>query len=136
MRRWFVVLMLCLLPVQLVWASVAPYCAHEPEMAGAASRHFGHHEHQHRAGGAVATALDSDGSLADHADCHGCNLAGSLMPLAPPGGMPALAREAIAMPAAVPYSSHIPCAPERPDRAELSAAARFGGEVEFRPLPG
>lgn len=43
-RRFLVVLML-LVPLQLSWAAVCAYCEHETE---AASRHVGHHEHQHQ----------------------------------------------------------------------------------------
>ena len=44
MRRFIILFMLCLLPVQISWAAVADYCAHEP--AGEA-QHFAHHEHEH-----------------------------------------------------------------------------------------
>lgn len=46
MRRLFILLMLCLLPLQISWAAVANYCDHEQ---GANSQHFGHHEDEHNA---------------------------------------------------------------------------------------
>jgi hypothetical protein len=44
MRRWFAIVLLVLMPLQLSWAAVAPFCAGEP--AGQA-QHFGHHAHGH-----------------------------------------------------------------------------------------
>lgn len=44
MARWLVVLLMVLLPLQLSWAAVAPYCSHEP---GSQPQHPGHHEHPH-----------------------------------------------------------------------------------------
>lgn len=46
MRRWLLIFLLVLLPMQLSWAAVASYCQHE---SGAATQHVGHHEHQHEA---------------------------------------------------------------------------------------
>lgn len=54
MLRFFAIFLLVLLPFQLSWAAVAPYCGHERE---AVSGHFGHHEHQHHS----AAQGDSDG---------------------------------------------------------------------------
>lgn len=45
MKRWLVILLMWVLPLQLSFAAVAPYCAHEQ---GAAARHFGHHSHKHQ----------------------------------------------------------------------------------------
>ena len=44
MRKIIAILLLSLLPLQASWAAVAGYCQHEQ---GAATRHLGHHEHQH-----------------------------------------------------------------------------------------
>jgi len=44
MRKWLIVVMLALLPLQFSWAALATFCAHE---AGPAAQHPGHHEHQH-----------------------------------------------------------------------------------------
>lgn len=73
MRRWLAVLLLALLPVQLTWAAVAPYCQHETTQSG----HFGHHEHHHHA----AVADEADGASGadkspltvdfDCGQCHG-----------------------------------------------------------------
>jgi hypothetical protein len=42
-RRFLIVFLLAMLPLQFSWAAVASYCAHETQGAG----HFGHHEHDH-----------------------------------------------------------------------------------------
>ena len=72
MRRWLAVLLLALLPFQLTWAAVAPYCQHEATQAG----HFGHHEHQHHATpqGDVDGTSDADKSpLTVDLDCGQCH---------------------------------------------------------------
>lgn len=45
MKRWLLILLMWVLPLQLSFAAVAPYCAHEE---GAAAQHFGHHSHKHQ----------------------------------------------------------------------------------------
>ena len=45
MRRWFLILMLFLLPFQLSWAAASAYCQHERDMQ---PQHWGHHEHESR----------------------------------------------------------------------------------------
>ena len=45
MRRWFLILMLFLLPFQLSWAAASAYCQHERDTQ---PRHWGHHEHETR----------------------------------------------------------------------------------------
>ena len=46
MRRFLVLIMLCMLPLQISWAVVADYCGHEQ---GKAAQHFGHHDDEHKA---------------------------------------------------------------------------------------
>ena len=55
MRRWFLIFLVVLLPVQLSWAAVASYCQHE---SGTTAQHLGHHEHQHEAGAAPSNDGD------------------------------------------------------------------------------
>jgi hypothetical protein len=43
-RRLISILLFLLLPLQMTWAAVVPYCQHE---GGIEAQHFGHHEHQH-----------------------------------------------------------------------------------------
>jgi hypothetical protein len=44
MRRWFLVFLLVLLPLQLTWAAVSTYCQHE---SNSSTQHLGHHVHKH-----------------------------------------------------------------------------------------
>lgn len=46
MRRFLVLILLCLLPLQISWAAVADYCGHEQEKT---AQHFGHHGDEHKA---------------------------------------------------------------------------------------
>ena len=43
MKKFFLILMICLLPYQFAWAMVAGYDTHDAQDTQA---HFGHHEHQ------------------------------------------------------------------------------------------
>lgn len=65
-RRFLLLLMLCLLPLQVSWAIMAGYCSHEHGPA----HHFGHHD-QHKA----ASDIPDDGkqpakSGVGHDHCH------------------------------------------------------------------
>ncbi|MDA8521157.1 cation efflux protein, CzcI family [Acidovorax sp. NCPPB 4044] len=75
MRRWLLIFLLTLLPLQFTWAEAAGYCAHEPT---AASQHFGHHVHQHEGpadSGVDGAALSGDADQ-DCSACHaGCAIA-------------------------------------------------------------
>lgn len=46
MRRYLILFLVLLLPLQVSWAAVANYCGHEKQIT---AYHFGHHqdEHQH-----------------------------------------------------------------------------------------
>ena len=135
MRRLVFVFLLIVVPFQLVWGAAVPYCAHET-MAGAA-KHFGHHEHRHQADVVApsAEADNGDGSGAYDLDCAICHLGTSV-------SLPSLVISLAAVPSGVlqgengsGYSSHVPSGLERPDRAEIATAARFGGGVAFGLLP-
>jgi hypothetical protein len=89
MRRWFAVLLLCLLPFQFSWAAVSAYCGHESD---AQAQHLGHHEHQH----AGQASADQDNAPADQTaptgfdfDCGHCHGTCAGMP-APMDGMASL----------------------------------------------
>jgi len=45
MRRFLVLILLCLLPLQISWAAVIDHCGHEQ---GKAAQHFGHHDDEHK----------------------------------------------------------------------------------------
>lgn len=46
MGRWLAILLVVLLPLQVSWAAVADFCAHEH---GKAAQHFGHHDDEYHA---------------------------------------------------------------------------------------
>lgn len=121
--------LLLVVPFQLVWASAAQYCAHEPSVS--AKKHFGHHEHKHQTGGEIASAAEvaDETAGAYHADCESCHLGCSVFMRTAPPAVEALPHgDAMSQPEPR-YDSHIPASPLRPDRARHAPAARFGGGV-------
>ena len=46
MRRYLILFLAFLLPLQVSWAVMANYCAHEQEQS---TRHLGHHQDEHHA---------------------------------------------------------------------------------------
>ena len=66
MRRWLIMFLLGLLPLQVSWAAAATvdYCAHDQDRT---AQHFGHHEDAN-AHGHDAHAAEADKS---HGDSHG-----------------------------------------------------------------
>ena len=128
MRRWVFALLLFVLPFQMVWASAAPYCAHETNAS--ASKHFGHHEHRHQAGGETSPATDDGaGSGAYHADCATCHLGCAATLSAPMPAATLLLPGAPPIARASSYTSHVPSGPDRPDRSGVFAAVRSGSDV-------
>ena len=114
MRRWLVVFMLLVLPVQFAWAAAAPYCAHEA--ATAASKHPGHHQHVHQGGGDIANAGDDGaGNGAKHTDCASCHTGvAATLPL-PTADLAAAPSDGLREQPPSRYRSHTPSGPERPD---------------------
>lgn len=137
MRRWLLIILLLVLPLQAVWAAGAPYCAHETTPAG--SGHFGHHEHVHVAGDRTAPATGADdlddGSGAYHADCELCHLSASATLHSPSGLVPAAPNGPVRASHPLDYRSHVPSGLERPDRFESVAATRFAGAAASDPIP-
>ncbi|MBW7923995.1 MAG: hypothetical protein H3C59_04525 [Burkholderiaceae bacterium] len=133
MRRWVFALLLLVLPFQMVWASAAPYCAHETSTS--ASKHFGHHEHRHYAGGEVTPSSDNDGNGSGtyHADCGTCHLGCAATLSAPIPVVTLLLPGSPLATAPSRYISYVPAGPERPDRSDFSAAVRSGGGVVSGP---
>ncbi len=129
MHRWLLVFMFLVVPFQLVWASAAPYCAHESGVS--VDEHFGHHDHTHVAGDEFVSSMDDTGKAADayDADCESCHLGSSAFMPAVTAAIEALPH-AGSMPHPDPrYDSHIPTPPRRPDRAYSAPVARSGGAV-------
>ena len=129
MRRFFVILLLALLPFQFSWAAVASYCGHETQVG---ATHLGHHEHQHQEDVSFGDYLDTGLSGTDDAgangtapggtdlDCGHCHGYCSVMLIAPPH-IPA------AFSAAPPKitrdeggASHAPTPPDRPQWSSLA----------------
>ncbi|MCW5660079.1 MAG: cobalt-zinc-cadmium resistance protein [Burkholderiaceae bacterium] len=129
MRRWLLIAMLLVLPIQMVWAAAAPYCAHETKLVGE-KKHFAHHEHQHEGTKAGSGTDDGSDALgATHLDCEACHLgAAATLPCSEVsvGDLPLAVAPHHPFPH---YRSHTPPGPERPNIAEASLAARFGGGV-------
>jgi hypothetical protein len=71
MRRWLLILMIALLPVQTGWAAIAGACADAGDRNAA---HFGHHSH-HDKSSADQDADDPDTAHLDCPTCHGIGLA-------------------------------------------------------------
>lgn len=68
MRRFLVLLMLCLLPLQISWAALTNYCGHEP---GKATLHLGHHDDEHKSFSAKSDPDQQPGNLnLGHDHCH------------------------------------------------------------------
>lgn len=63
MRRWLIVALLLVLPLQFAWSVAAAYCAHE---AAPAASHVGHHAHEHKgdAGDGTAEKLHAEADSA------------------------------------------------------------------------
>jgi hypothetical protein len=114
-KKFLLIVLLLVLPLQYSWAAAAVYCQHE---RGAAT-HPGHHAHQHQAqDGRGQDDVGDDGgatSKAFHADCESCHLF-SHATLVPdmPAPLAPTAQSHRAAPARH-YVSHIPDSPKRPD---------------------
>jgi len=70
MRRWLSILLLVFLPLQFSWAAVGVYCQHE---TGAAAKHFGHHDHQHKADASHGDKADPKAAGGIDNDCGVCH---------------------------------------------------------------
>ena len=70
MRRLFAIFLLVLLPLQFAWAAVGVYCQHE---TGAAAKHFGHHDHQHKSDVGHGDKADANASGGTDSDCGVCH---------------------------------------------------------------
>jgi hypothetical protein len=132
-RKLFFIVLLAILPIQFSWAAVAAYCRHE---SGEATRHLGHHEHQHRAAkDGDSTDRKASSSLLADQDCGACQL-GAAQPIPPSViGTPAADSEPPRFTWSISYDSCIPAGPERPDRSAPTPAVRFGGAVVIGALP-
>lgn len=71
MRRWIVLIVLCVFSLQACWAAGAAYCQHENTPRAA---HLGHHAHDHKVERATPDANpDASGALTPDLDCTACH---------------------------------------------------------------
>ena len=116
MRR-FVFLLIAVLLLQFNWIAAASACTHE---AGAGARHFGHHQHEHKAADAkFGDKASSGGALADD-DCAVCHLGCGAA--SPPGSLRVHLLSADA-PAIAPSPMIRAAWPDPPDRPRWSTAS-------------
>ncbi|MET3133552.1 cytochrome c553 [Oxalobacteraceae bacterium GrIS 1.11] len=114
MKKFFLILLMIVLPLQMSWAAASAYCQHEE---GQSARHLGHHSHQHQAKAEAKAeqppAKQAGGQV--HSDCHFCHAMG-VAALPAISGLATLSPGSLAIAAAPSfYSSHIPDGPKRPN---------------------
>lgn len=66
--RWLLVLLMCWMPLQMSWATVARYCVDEAVAAPAQGAHLGHHVHQHALAPLASTLIGQGVQPADMLD--------------------------------------------------------------------
>ena len=112
MRRWLLVFLMAVLPLQLSWAAMAGCCAHE--LAPVEAALHAPEQHGHQADAQDPHAKKSPLTLDD--DCRTCQLghAQALLTHAPALAPPVLPPRMAIQP--VLHGSHVPALPERPDR--------------------
>ncbi|WP_395702250.1 cation efflux protein, CzcI family [Aquabacterium sp.] len=115
MRRFVIVLMMLLLPLQSTWAAAAAYCAHETEVA---VKHVGHHQHEHKPSQSDVSKFTKSSGLGDaDSDCGYCHLS-TVQWLQTNGNVTPPLTCVIAPPDdPMRIGSHIGSGPERPDRS-------------------
>lgn len=111
MKRFLLIFLLIVLPLQYSWAAAAAYCQHENEP----TTHFGHHSHQHQAQQADEPD-DKDKTAQVHHDCGVCQFAGQASFLTSLPEVAVVPDVFTATPLFVSYTSHIAEGPKRPDR--------------------
>lgn len=116
MKKFFLLLLLFVLPLQMSWAAASAYCLHEE---GKAAQHLGHHSHQHKASAGDEPQADAGKDLnakaKAHSDCNVCHGIGHAW-LPPGASMPVFDSASLAIDtSSFLYVSHIPDGPKRPD---------------------
>lgn len=116
MKKFFLLLLLFVLPLQMSWAAASAYCLHEE---GKAAQHPGHHSHQHKASADDEAQADTGKDLKTkakaHSDCNVCHGIGHAW-LPPGSSMPVFDTTSLAIDtSSFLYVSHIPDGPKRPD---------------------
>lgn len=71
MKRYLVIFLLVLLPLQFSWAAMVSYCQHE---TGVAAKHPGHHTHDHGSADHQESSKNSSQSAGMYHDCATCHM--------------------------------------------------------------
>lgn len=115
MRRFVLICVMLLLPVQWTWAAAAAYCAHESSPA--AARHFGHHEHVHKSSSTESSKQGQSAKTgALDLDCEYCHLSAAQWLPALHDIVPPTLGASFELQDPTLVGSHIGSGPERPDR--------------------
>ena len=115
MTRFVALLLAFVLPLQFAWGAAAAVCQHEPAPQGA--RHFGHHEHVHKADGKKA----AQGKLSVDSDCGFCHVSGAAaMAAVLPAPVIVPYASSVEVRAQQPYPSALARAPDRPQWLRLA----------------
>lgn len=108
-----------LLPLQVAWGAAAAYCEHET--TAEAARHFGHHQHEHKASADDGSAKKSTAkkAVADK-DCASCNMGSSaIAPDAADGVTAPRLSSGLAPGASGAHESALARVPDRPQWTRL-----------------
>jgi hypothetical protein len=115
MYRLVALLFALLLPLQFAWGAAAAYCQHETTIE--TSKHFGHHEHVHKAD----AKKPADSKLVGDNDCSACHATCSAVISEAADGMGApVTTRRMVFPPAPPHTSVLARAPDRPQWLRLA----------------
>lgn len=121
MRRWLVMLMLVLLPLQFSWAAVGSVCAADTGAPAGHADGQGHGHGPHDAHGADTAAVDDGASPgAPAVDCGHCPAHFLGLPTGPAAPVATARGNAQAVPAEVARAQHVPARPDRPQWSRLA----------------
>lgn len=115
----FLVMLSFLLPLQVAWGAAAAYCEHETTVE--ATKHFGHHQHEHKADSHDAAAKKSSAKkIGLDNDCASCHMSSSAIVADLSGRVaPLSVSDGLAPNKANAHKSALARAPDRPQWARL-----------------
>jgi len=118
MRRYLILFLLVLMPLQFSWAAAGAYCGHE---AGEKAQHFGHHPHQHASGDKSSDVGTGkvEKQKGSHPDCSACH-AGVVALIDGPPVPDCVDWSSAEFTRSDPISSSLNSPPERPQWAYLA----------------
>lgn len=115
MKKFLLLLLLTILPIQYAWSMAATYCQHEESKVSKVS-HFGHHGHQHQAQAGDQSDHDEQGQQSKtHGDCEVCHHAVQASVLDDSSVITPAAAGALFAPSSPHYLSYIAEGPPRPN---------------------